>query len=58
MYLEFKILLIALFWQDSDLEVPADQSMVVLSNGIKVGMIINMIRSFKLRKMIQNNLIN
>jgi hypothetical protein len=38
--------------------VPADQSMVVLSNGIKVGMIINMIKSFKLRKMIQNNLIN
>jgi hypothetical protein len=55
MYLEFKNLLIAQFWRDSDLEVPVDQSMVVLSNGIKVGMIINMIRSFKLRKMIQNN---
>ncbi len=55
MCLVFKNLSIAQFWQDSVQEVLVDQSMVALSNGIKVGMIINTIRLFKLRRVTQNN---
>ena len=57
-YLALKSLLIVQFWQDSDQVVPVDQSMAVLSNGIKVGMNITIIRFFKLRKMIQINSMN